>query len=173
VRTQANTDIILLVTDGHSPSKAADAATLKKVETWYASRPNLKPPPVIVVLTHVDLIPPAMKWSPPYQLDHPQTPKGKNIADAISWTAEEFGQFSNFIVDVVAVCSSPEEPRRWGLQENVLPAIMRHLEAGQSVALLQAFEGSVDAKWASTLVDQLKTGGKQLLELWLEKKRLK
>lgn len=166
-----SSDIILLVTDGHSPSKAADAATLSQVETWYADHPNLKPPPVVVVLTHVDLIPPAMQWSPPYQLDRPQTPKAKNIADAIAWTKEELGQFSDLVVDVVAVCSGPEESRRWGLQENVLPAIMRNLESGQSVALLEAFERSVDDKWASTLVDQLKTGGKQLLDLWLEKKR--
>ena len=168
-----SSDIILLVIDGHSPSKAADAATLKQVETWYADHPNLLPPPIIVVLSHVDLIPPAMQWSPPYQLDRPQTPKGKNIAEAIAWTKEELGQFSNFVVDVVAVCSGPEEPRRWGLQEYVLPAIMQHLESGQSVALLEAFERSVDDKWASTLVDQLKTGGKQLLQLWLEKKRSK
>lgn len=168
-----SSDIMLLVIDGHSPSKAADAATLKQVETWYAEHPNLLPPPIVVVLSHVDLIPPAMQWSPPYQLDRPQTPKGKNISEAIAWTKEELGQFSDLIVDVVAVCSAPEESRRWGLQENVLPAIMQHLESGQSVALLQAFERSVDGKWASTLVDQLKTGGKQLLQLWLEKKRSK
>lgn len=169
--TLQGSDIILLVIDGHSPSKAADVATLKQVETWYADHPNLLPPPVIVVLSHVDLIPPAMQWSPPYRLDHPQTPKGKNIAEAIAWTKEELAQFSSFVVDVVAVCSGPEAPRRWGLQENVLPAIMQRLESGQSVALLGAFERSVDDKWASTLVDQLKTGGKQLLQLWLEKKR--
>ncbi len=168
-----SSDIILLVVDGHSPSKAADVATLKQIETWYANHPNLLRPPIIVVLSHIDLIPPAMQWSPPYQLDRPESPKGKNIADAIAWTKEELGQFSNFVVDVVAVCSGPESTRRWGLQENVLPAIMRHLESGQSVALLQAFENAIDDQWASKLLGQLKTGGKQLLQLWLEKERAK
>lgn len=166
-----NSDIILLVADGHSPSRSSDVATLGQIATWYSDRPNLIPPPVIVVLTHVDLIPPVLHWSPPYRLERPENPKGKNIADALAWTAEELGQFSDLVVDVVAVCSAPDAARRWGLQENLLPAIMRHLEAGQSVALLEAFEESVDEKWASTLVDQLKTGGKQLVQLWLEKKR--
>ena len=168
-----SSDIILLTTDGHSPSKAADVATLTQIGNWYADHPNLKPPPVIVVLTHIDLIPPAMKWSPPYQLDSPNTPKEKNIADAIAWTKEELGQFSDLVVDVIAICSGPEQARRWGLQENLLPAIVRHLEAGQSVALLQAFESLVDEKWASTLVDQLKAGGKHLYEVWRERKRSK
>jgi predicted GTPase len=164
-------DMILLVIDGHNPSKAADVATLLQVEAWYAKHPNLLPPPIVAVLSHVDLIPPAMHWSPPYLLDQPQTAKGKNIAAAIEWTREELTQFSNFVVDVVAVCGGPDDSRRWGLQENVLPAIMKHLDSGQSVALLQAFERSVDDKWAATVIDQLKTGGKQLLQLWLEKKR--
>ena len=164
-------DIILLVTDGHSPSKQADVAAVKRIESWYAENPNLLPPPVIVVMTHVDLIPPALVWEPPYDLSQPKSPKEQSVVDALTWTGEEFAQFSDLVVDVVAVCSAAQENRRWGLQQNLLPALMNQLEAGQSVALLDAFENSVDQKWVSTLLEQVKSGGKELVKLWMEKRK--
>ena len=166
-----SSDVLLLVTDGHSPAKSADVETLKQVAAYCEEKPNLRQPPVIVVLTHVDQIPPAMVWAPPYSLTQPQTPKGKNIAEAVSYAQEVFDEFPDLVVAVTAVCSSDDPDRRWGLQENLLPAIVSQLEAGQSVSLLQAFETSLDAGWAKTLAGQLKTGGTQLLKLWLEEQR--
>ena len=166
-----SSDILLLVTDGHSPAKSADVETLRQVAAYCEINPNLRQPPVIVVLTHVDQIPPAMVWSPPYSLSQPQTPKGENIAQAVAYAREVFSELPDLVVDVTAVCSGEDLNRRWGLQENLLPAIVSQLETGQSVSLLQAFEKSLNSGWAKTLAGQLKTGSTQLLKLWLEEKR--
>lgn len=58
--------VVLLVMDAHSPAREADRKTLTDLEGWYAGQPSLKPPPMLGVLTHVDLLKPALEWSPPY-----------------------------------------------------------------------------------------------------------
>src|SRR5690606_21234125 len=45
----------LLVMDAHSPAREADRKTLEELQAWYRRQPQLKPPAVVGVLTHVDL----------------------------------------------------------------------------------------------------------------------
>ena len=160
-------DMILLVIDAHSPARAADIETLRKISDRLAKTPNLKPPPIIAVLTHIDLLPPAHLWSPPDDLENPRSPKAKNIAQAIDYVKEVFG---NSIVGAVAVCSDSAPSRRWGVTEQLMPTLLSQLEKGKSVTILRAFEKAIDEGWSENVWQQISTGGKQLAKMWLQEK---
>lgn len=179
-----SSDILLLVLDGHQPGKEPDLAVLRQVREYYARHPALRPPPVIAVMTHIDLIPPAMQWNPPPHLKSPQTRQDVNIVDALAYTEELFlasgegaaasaagSQDRLRVLQVVPVCGGEASRRPWGVREHLLPAILSQLSDGQSVAMLAAFEDMLDRDWMSTVFQQLKTGGKQLLNIWIDEKR--
>lgn len=160
-------DMILLAIDAHSPARSADVETLRKIANRFEKIPHLKPPPVIAVLTHIDLLPPAGEWSPPYDLQNPNSAKEKSIAGAVQYTKEVFG---NSIVDAVAVCCCGDRQRQWGILEQLLPILAGQLEEGKSAAILQAFESAIDQGWGKNVWDQITTGGKQLAKMWLQEK---
>ena len=56
-------------------ARQADAAMLQGLRAWYTGRPDLRMPPILGVLTHIDLLSPAMEWSPPYNWREPARPK--------------------------------------------------------------------------------------------------
>ena len=74
-------DLVCLVLHARNPARQADAEVLAALESWFRSRPDLKMPPVLGILTHIDLLSPAMEWAPPYQWDQPQRLKEQQIRE--------------------------------------------------------------------------------------------
>jgi len=163
----AESDMILLAIDAHSPARSADVQTLKKIADRFEKIPHLKPPPIIAVLTHIDLLPPVREWSPPYNLENPKTPKAKAITEAIDYAKEVF---EGSIAGAVAVCSADDQQRRWGITEQLIPILLSQLEEGKSVAILQAFESAIDNGLGPDVWDQIKTAGKGVAKIWLQEK---
>src|SRR5207248_8590880 len=75
-------DLLLLVLHARNPARQADLAMLEDLRSWFASRPDLKKPPLVAVLTHIDLLSPSLEWSPPYNWRQPTRPKERSIHDA-------------------------------------------------------------------------------------------
>ena len=57
-------DVLLLVVPARSAARAPETEFLDRLLKAMAAVPNLKPPPLVGVLTHIDLISPAMEWAP-------------------------------------------------------------------------------------------------------------
>src|SRR5205823_12790506 len=53
-------DLLLLVLHARNPGRQADLQMLKDLRKWFADHPELKRPPILAVLTHIDLLSPAM-----------------------------------------------------------------------------------------------------------------
>lgn len=155
-------DVILLVVDAHAPARSADRETIDDLREWYASQPELKLPPVIVCLTHIDLLSPVMEWEPPYDWRNPNGPKSQNIHDAVAFNRETFPECD----DVVPVCTDVERNRTAHIMEDLLPALMEVISEGQSAALLRAYHHELSAGRVRTVMRQIKRGGKELWRLW-------
>ncbi len=160
---------VLFVMDAHSPAREADARTLRDVETWYQSQPQLKPVPKIGILTHVDLLRPALEWSPPYEWREPVRPKAHSIHDAVEYARELFG---SSLTTVVPVCSDLERERSWGILEELMPALISILNEAQSGALLRAYEQDLDKDRVKTLLKQLQRFGIDVVRGWIEERVL-
>jgi predicted GTPase len=163
----ANADIVLLVIDGHSPARQADQMMLRSLDSHFDQHPKLRRPPILCVMTHIDLIPPATVWDPPYDLESPVESKGENIRGARDYTEEVFdGQ----IVGVCCVCLSDDPSKVWGVSEDLLPQLIRNLDDGRSVSLVRHFENTVDADRFRKLASQVKGLAGDALRTWFEQR---
>ena len=160
-------NVVLLVMDAHSPAREADRRTVRDLGTWYRSQPQLKPPPMLGVLTHVDLLRPTLEWSPPYDWREPSRPKERSIHDAVGYARE---LFADSLVGVAPVCTDARPERAWGILEEVIPALTLIVSDAQSGALLRAFESDLDEGRLKTLLKQVQRCGSDLLRCWVEER---
>ncbi len=160
-------DAVLLVMDAHLPARDADQKTLQRLADYYSHHPQLKPPPMIAVLTHVDLLPPALNWSPPRDWRSGQSPGEASIRGAVQYTAQLLG---DRIADVIPVCTDDSESRRWGVEGNLIPALLAQLDEAHAVSVLSGLEQALSRDRLKTLMRQATTSGKQLVRAWLEER---
>jgi predicted GTPase len=158
---------VLVVMDAHSPAREADRRTIDELKTWYAAQPQLKPPPLLGVLTHVDLLRPTLEWSPPYDWRQPTKVKEESIHEAVGYARE---LFRGALVDVVPICTHASGERAWGILEEIVPALASILSEAQSVALLRTFERDLDHDRFRTLLRQIQNCGSGLLKVWAEER---
>ena len=161
------TDATLLVMDAHSPAREADRLTLEQLGRAYAAQPRLKPPPVIGVLTHVDLLSPPLEWSPPYDWRTPRSAKERSLHDAVEYANEILG---DSLAVVVPVCSDERPDRTWGIVEHLLPSLATILSEAHAVALLRAYEAQLDRDRWRIVLKQVANSGKQMICAWIDER---
>src|SRR5439155_26585623 len=121
-----------LVLHAHDPARQADVKLLQSLDNYLRSRPDLKMPPVLGVLTHIDLLSPVMEWSPPYDWLAPQRPKERNIHDGIVAAKVQVG---SQLIDIVPLCLA--EGRVYGVSDWLIPRVVESLDEARAVSLLR------------------------------------
>jgi predicted GTPase len=158
-----NSDLLLLVMHVLNPGRAADISLLDELNSWYVSHPELKKPPLIAVVTRVDLLSPAMEWAPPYDWRLGTRPKERSIREAVAAAKEQLG---NRVLDVLPVCTAADKV--WGIEEELLPAVMDRLDEAHGVALLRCVKGERDLGKVRKIFRQLLAVGKEAARIALE-----
>jgi predicted GTPase len=148
-------DVVFLVLHARNPARKADVELLEQLEKWFAERPDLKPPPIVAVLSHVDLLSPSLEWSPPYDWRHPKRPKEQSIHDAAKAAREQMGPR---LVDLAPVCAQPG--KTWGVEEELLPSVAAQLEEVRGVALLRCLKAEADREKVKKVFRQMYAAGK-------------
>jgi uncharacterized protein len=168
-------DLLLLVLHATNPARQADAAMLVGLRQWFDARPDLRMPPVLGVLTHIDLLRPALEWSPPYTwpLTNSQAAptnerkaaprlKEQQIADAVAAAREQLGKD---LIGVIPVCTA--SGRVYGVEEWLLPAEAELLDQAHGVALLRCLRAEADTGKVRKVFYQMLAAGKHLVKtLW-------
>lgn len=150
-------DLILLVTPATSPGRKPDVELLDRLTAWFAEKPQLKMPPVVVVVNQVDLLSPKAEWTPPYDWRAGNRPKEVNIRDCVAAVQEQVGPRA---AEVVPACARQGEA--WGIIETLLPVVASHLDAARGAAVLKMFHAEGSADQFKKLGRQLVQGGKQV-----------
>jgi predicted GTPase len=157
-----DSDLLLLVLHARNPARQPDLQMLEALRKWFDSRPDLKMPRVLGVLTHIDLLQPGMEWQPPYRWQQPTRLKEQQIMLAADAVRQQLGEY---LVGVVPVCVA--EGKVYGVTEWLLPAMMELLEEARAVALLRVLRAEVDTGKVRKVFDQLLAAGKQTARiLW-------
>lgn len=151
-------DLIFMVTHARNPGRDADVKLWKELTGWFKDRPELKMPPALVVLTHIDLLTPAMEWAPPYQWRTPTRLKEQQIAEAVKAAAEQFGDGP---MAVVPVCTA--EKKVVGIQEELIPQMTTLLGEARAVAFLRCVSAEADERQLERMFEQVKAAGRLLL----------
>jgi uncharacterized protein len=147
-----DSDLLLLVLHARNPARQADLTMLQQMSAWFSARPDLKVPRILAVLTHIDLLSPAMDWSPPYNWEQPQRPKEKSIDAAAAAVREQLGEY---LVGVVPICAAAGKV--YGVEEWLLPALAELLDEAHAVGLLRVLRLEFDAEKVRKVFRQMKT----------------
>jgi predicted GTPase len=160
-------DLLVFVTHALNPGRQADVEVLKALKDWYVSNPDLKMPPILGVVTHIDLLSPAMEWSPPYNWKNPVRPKEKSVAECVNYCAEQMGEFLEGIVPVCAAVG-----KVYGVQEGVLPALTKLLDKAHASAMLRCLHAEANDGKIRKVFDQLLATGREAFNLlWTSGKK--
>lgn len=155
-------DILILATPARSAARRPEVEFLDKLKAAFALLPQLRMPPVLVAITHADLLTPASEWSPPYDWRSGTRPKERNMHEAVAAARE---QFAGRALDVIPVAAAPD--RVFAVRDDLLPAIAKLLGDGRGVGLLRALHAEGEADRAKRVVKQvLNTGQEVLRALW-------
>ena len=153
-------DLLLLVMHARNPARQADVLFLERLQGWFAGRPELKMPPIVGVLTHVDLLSPTMEWAPPYDWLHPRRPKEQQMRQAVQAALD---QFDGRIAAVVPVCTVAGKV--FGVDEGLLPAIADKLGEARTVALLRCLKAEADERKVRRVFEQIWAAGKEVARI--------
>jgi predicted GTPase len=154
-------DLLILVLHARSPARQADLEMLQELGKWFASKPDLKMPPVLAVITHIDLLTPAMEWAPPYNWEDPKRPKERSIQEALTAVRDQLGEHLVGAVPVVAA-----EGKVYGIEEFFLPTLVELLGEARAVGLLRCLRAEVDTGKVRKVFRQFATAGEHILGVW-------
>lgn len=156
-------DLVILVLHARNPARQADLEMLQALQSWFTSRPDLKMPPILAAMTHVDLLSPAMEWAPPYNWQKPERSKEKHIQEALTVVRDQLG---GYLVGAVPLCTVPGKV--YGIEEWFLPTLVELLGEARAVSLLRCLRAEYDADKVRKIVQQVLAIGTQVLQIWLE-----
>ena len=154
-------DLVLLVLNATNPARQPDLDTMRSHSEWLASQVRRKPPPVLGVLTHIDLLSPMMEWSPPYNWQTPSGAKEKNMLAAVEYNSE---QFKGYLAGVVPVYTGTHRGKPYGVDEALLPAMAALLGEARACALVRTLHTKWDRNAVRKIFEQLRSAGAELLE---------
>jgi predicted GTPase len=155
-------DLLLLVVHARNPARQADVELLRALRGWFAVRQELKMPPILGVMTHIDLLSPAMEWQPPYNWPEPRRPKEEQIKQARDALREQLGEY---LVGIVPLCTAPG--KGYGIQEWLLPTLAELLDEAHAVALLRCLRAEADSgKVRKVFLQLIQAGAQAAKVLW-------
>jgi predicted GTPase len=99
IKEADHSDLIIWVTSATRPDRETDRKALSAVRDHLIARIERRPPPIIVVLTHVDQLRPSKEWNPPYNLETGGS-KASSIREALEVTAEELAMPLQMLVPI-------------------------------------------------------------------------
>jgi uncharacterized protein len=152
-------DLVLFVAHARNPARKADADFFARLRQWFRDRPHLRFPPVLVALTHVDLLTPAMEWSPPYDWTTGDRLKERSMEDAIAAARESFPD----VAGLIPCCTA--EGKVWNVEEALLPAVVNLLGEAKAVALLRCLHAEADEGKIKKVFGQLWAAGRKLFDM--------
>jgi predicted GTPase len=154
-------DLVLYVAPARSAARATDLSILDRFAESAGKTPHLRRPPVVLVLTHIDLLTPATEWAPPYDWQGSR-PKEVSVREAWAAATEVFG---DRVMAVVPVCAAPG--REYGVRTDLLAAIAGLLGEARGVAVLKTLHAEAEAGQSRKVVGQVVNVGREAFRaLW-------
>jgi uncharacterized protein len=130
----------------------ADREVLAGIRKHFTNSPQRRLPPIVISLTHIDKLPPAGEWAPPYDLESPTTKKGRNIRDAVAAVAEELEIPPLDVVPVrVGAGHTPYNVAALSAR------VAAHVPAAQQAQLLRLMEDAAP-RWSALRLGQQASG---------------
>ncbi|MBU1211207.1 MAG: hypothetical protein KJ587_08035 [Alphaproteobacteria bacterium] len=105
VKQALDCDVVLAIVSSVRPDRANITGALRLIRAEYAAMTDRTAAPIAVVLTDIDKLRPFKEWSPPYNLNEPQSEKAREIRDAVEAVADDLDVDTE---DVIPVMIAPD-----------------------------------------------------------------
>ncbi|MBI3245949.1 MAG: 50S ribosome-binding GTPase [Deltaproteobacteria bacterium] len=128
-------DVVILVASAVNVAREPDRRLLQELRAHFAEHPELRPPPVLVALSHIDLLRPPLEWAPPYNVATPDSPKACSIRGALDAVAADLQISSEHIIPL---CLLPE--RVYNVEDVLMPLLVQILPEAKRVLLLRSMK---------------------------------
>jgi uncharacterized protein len=166
VEAASQADVLILVAPARSAARAPEVDFLKRLRQAFAVRPELRLPPTLLALTHIDLLTPAMEWQPPYDWKQGMRTKELAIREAALAAREVFG---TEVVEVVPVCAAAG--KELGVRDELLGTLVGLLDEARGVALLRALHAETSTDKTMKVITQAVNAGRELLKAFLQMRK--
>lgn len=153
-------DLLLWVCAAPRADRAVDREKLDAVRGWQAVRPDRRPPPLLIAVSHIDQLRPPREWQPPYDLLKPASAKAENIRAAVVAIATDL---ATPIAQVIPVCLA--DGRVYNVDNALWAAILEQQNAANRVRFLRCLAAHKRAENWTLLGGQLANAGRWLLDL--------
>lgn len=153
-------DLILWVTAANRADRADEQRLLAQVRQWLTKQVHRRPPPMIVVMSHIDQLRPLREWRPPYDLANQRSEKARNIVEAMGAVASDLDVVAG---DIVPVCLA--ENRLYNVDDALWAAILTHEAEAERVRFIRCMEARKREENWSLVQKQLLNAGRLLLEV--------
>lgn len=150
-------DLILWVSAATRPDRKSERECLDALRAFQAAHPDRRPPPLLVVLSHVDRLRPPGEWMPPYDLAEPKGAKAINIRDAVQAVAVDLGVPTE---RVIPVCL--QEGRVYNVEDTLWAAILDCQDEALRARLLRCLDARRRAENWGLVGRQLRAAGRVL-----------
>lgn len=154
----SKTDMLLLVCSANNAARKADKFFLTTWQNYFTMHPQLKEPPIIVVVTHIDKLRPFREWQPPYDWETPNNTKAQNIQAALYGLATDLNLPQD--TPYIPLCLTEEN---YNLESLIL-AIGQHMDTAQRTRLLRIIKTSKESQKWPQLWQQLGNSGRWMLK---------
>jgi len=151
-------DFIIWVSAAHRPERQSERQILDALRLAQTARVDRRPPPLLLVVTHIDRLRPLREWQPPYDLTNPDDLKAMSIQAAVTAFSADF---EVPIASVVPVCLA--EGRVYNVDDTLWAAMLDLMDRDQRIRLLRCLDaGRREENW-TLLRRQLANAGRLLL----------
>ena len=119
LREAVKADLLLWVSQANQPAMALDKQFFEQWNGYFTAQLARKKPPILLVTTHNDRLPPAGSWQPPYDLSDTGNKKVQSMMAALRFSHDSIGLSEDIPAVPVALLSGEGS---WNL--DVLQALL-------------------------------------------------
>jgi predicted GTPase len=157
-------DLVLWVASAVRAARDVDARALAAIRAHFAAEPRRHPPPMVLVLTHIDQLRPFNEWAPPYDLAAGTRTKALAIREAMEAAGSELGFAAG---DIVPVRADPSVPPY--NVDTLWARLMELMPDAQRARLLRTLEDLEGAPAWRTVWSQAANAGRVLAGTFLSR----
>ena len=130
LKEAVNADLVLWLSQANQPAKELDKQLLDQFSDYFSENLGRKKPPIVLVSTHNDLLPPTGSWNPPYDLNDTSDPKAAAIAGALDYAFSSIG-FPKDSARVPISQAPGREPYNVDVLQDILLSVSSEARAAQ------------------------------------------
>ena len=157
LKVAVKADLILWVCASHRADRQPDRQRLDQLRAVFAARPDHRPPPILVAVSHIDQLRPQREWQPPYDLLNSQSGKAATIRAAVEAVAADLTVPA---ADAIPVCLA--EGRIYNVDDVLWSAIIARQDEAYRVRFLRCLEQRKQQENWPLLREQLANAGRWL-----------